>query len=109
MISKLRVVSLYFYSVNKTAAGDGHSPGLGDGRPRPVSALNAASLLYFLHVTFSSKNQLELIIKEPRPKHFIQWIFFFFLNQNYQKVQPGLCILFYLAMVLREVLSCDEV
>lgn len=77
MISKLRVVSLYFYSVNKMAAGDGHSPGLGDGRPRPVSALNAASLLYSLHVTFSSKNQLELIIKEPRPKHFIQWIFFF--------------------------------
>lgn len=81
MISKLRVVSLYFYSVNKMAAGDGHSPGLGDGRPRPVSALNAASLLYFLHVTFSSKNQLELIIKEPRPMHFIQWIFFFFKSK----------------------------
>lgn len=49
------VHSFYLCSMKKMAARGGHSPGLGDRRPRPVSALHTKLSHYFLHVTFSSK------------------------------------------------------
>lgn len=52
------VHSFYLCSMKEMAARGGHSPGLGDRRPRPVSALYTKLFHYFLHITFSSKKVL---------------------------------------------------